>query len=52
VDSEQGTAGEQGSGLGLNLCKEFIELQGGKIWLDEHYNEGTKIVFSLPESAA
>ncbi len=48
VDSEEGTDGEQGYGLGLNLCKEFIELQGGKIWLDEGYNEGTKIVFSVP----
>jgi len=48
VSSEKGTGGEQGFGLGLKLCKEFIELQGGKIWLDESHTQGTKIVFSLP----
>jgi len=48
VSSEKGTRGEQGFGLGLKLCKEFIDLQGGKIWLDENHNKGTKIVFSVP----
>jgi len=48
VSSEKGTCGEPGFGLGLKLCKEFIDLQGGKIWLDESYTLGTKIVFSIP----
>ncbi len=48
VSSEKGTSGEPGFGLGLKLCKEFIDLQGGEIWLDENYTLGTKIVFSIP----
>ena len=43
-----GTADEKGSGLGLILCKEFIEKNGGKIWLDSKYGQGTKVSFTLP----
>jgi signal transduction histidine kinase len=48
VDSEIGTRGEQGFGLGLNLCKDFIERQNGQIWFDKGYSGGAKVVFSLP----
>ena len=44
----QGTSGEEGTGLGLILCKEFIERNRGKIWVESALNEGTKFYFSLP----
>jgi len=43
-----GTANEQGSGLGLILCKDFIEKHGGKIWVNSIENEGSEFVFTLP----
>ncbi|MFA8434469.1 MAG: ATP-binding protein [Marinifilaceae bacterium] len=43
-----GTAKEKGSGLGLVLCKDFIELHGGSIWVESELNKGSKFKFSLP----
>ena len=43
-----GTANEQGSGLGLILCKEFIEKNNGKIWAESTIGEGSTFSFSLP----
>lgn len=48
--STHGTAGERGSGLGLLLCKEFIEICGGKLWVESTINEGTTFYFTLPKS--
>ncbi len=39
---------EVGMGLGLNLCKELIELHGGKIWLENTAGEGSEFCFTLP----
>jgi signal transduction histidine kinase len=36
-------------GLGLSICKSITTLLGGKIWLDESYNQGSKFVFELPK---
>jgi len=47
VKSESGTAGEDGSGIGLRLCQEFVEMQGGKIWLDSSAEIGNDFIFSL-----
>ena len=43
-----GNSAEKGTGLGLILCKEFIEKQNGKIWLESELGEGTTFFISLP----
>lgn len=45
--STRGTNNEKGTGLGLNLCKEFIEMNGGKIWVESKQNEGTIVKFTV-----
>ncbi|WP_372950746.1 sensor histidine kinase [Mariniphaga sp.] len=48
-ESLRGTENEKGSGLGLALCKEFVELHGGKIWAESQVNKGTTISFTIPD---
>ena len=43
-----GTAREKGTGLGLILCKEFVEKNGGKIWIESEVERGTTVKFTLP----
>lgn len=45
----RGTANEKGTGLGLMVCKEFVEKQDGKIWVKSVEKEGTTFTFSMRE---
>ncbi len=47
---QSGTKGEKGTGLGLVVCKEFIDINGGEIKIESEVNKGTLISIYLPKS--
>jgi signal transduction histidine kinase len=47
--STSGTDNEQGSGLGLVLCKEFVKINGGEIGVESIPGEGTTVWFTIPK---
>lgn len=49
VYTTKGTHGESGTGLGLIICKDFVEKNGGKIWFESNNGKGTKFYFTVPQ---
>ena len=46
--SKKGTASENGTGLGLKLCKEFVRMHGGDIWVNSTLGKGSSFMVSIP----
>jgi PAS domain S-box-containing protein len=50
--NRKGTEGEYSTGLGLIICKDFIEKHGGRLWVESEVGKGSTFHFSLPKNPA
>jgi len=50
--STPGLRNEKGTGLGLTLCREFVDKHGGRIWAESQPGKGTRMTFCLPQPTA
>ncbi len=51
LTSMSGTEGERGTGLGIHICKEFVEKNNGKIWVESQEGLGTIFTFTVSKLA-
>lgn len=52
TNSKLGTKREKGSGLGLQICKEFIHMNGGELYIESEEGNGAKVCVKIPASKA
>ena len=52
ISTALGLMQEKGSGFGLKLCKEFVEANGGSIWIESNQGNGTHVYFTVPKKSA
>jgi signal transduction histidine kinase len=50
--TEEGKDSAPGTGLGLNITRNLVEMQGGKIWFDSTFGQGTTFHMTVPISEA
>lgn len=51
VTNRKGTSNEASTGLGLIICREFIEKHNGKLWIESEEGSGSSFYFTLPNQS-